>query len=721
MSERETEGMTPEEADAWAEAQAAAEAEEEANAPALELLQREIKALKRKLQHGEGVESLVQRCVAEHYRRPAELLMPPKPTLQGKGTEQVAIAHLSDTQMGKRTASYDSVVGAKRCHLFAKRVVEITEIKRAGSTIKELRLYLGGDMVEGEYGNYPSQPYDIDSSVIEQAMRTCPDIFEGMIYYFLRYFDSIKVIGVPGNHGRGASRHQTRHNLTNWDRVCYLVLRDRILGSDVKAKEKCECGSKRMWKNCCGKEIRKRVTFDIAEEFWCLDRVWDWGNLIVHGDQIRGWAGIPYYGVCMPTTHEILTQDGWKQFDQLVMGELVLTFDHLTHENRWEPVEGVNVFDYDGDLLRIDRPGEHSVLFTPNHKWPVEDYAGRRTLIEAKDLNTGHWLPLHGYFCGEGETALSPRLAAILGWIVTDGHLRWKGNHCEAVVYQSADNYFEEVQELLANTGRINHHYGEEKTMMCVPCSREDVTEITKDFKQKSDLPAKVTRLSRSAAESKFDAMMKAEARKRNQEFRQNPGPVAEAFQILSVMLGKTAWSTSDKEGCLTMKPRIERRIRPSWGSGIQKEYYQGKVWCPTTKSGTWWVRHNGMVLPTGNSKKTHGWADAMPKDWDNLLFGHFHTYAAGTINYRRWFCNGTTESANSYALEELASAGPPSQRLLFMTQKHGIISDHQIFLEDDRAPIMQRKFKQAALEYGQANIQNMLDVLFTGDDPQQE
>ena len=382
--------------------------------PEVMLLQREIKSLKRQLRHGEGAETLIRRCVEHHYRRPPELILPPKPKDLGVGTEQVAVAHLSDTQMGKRTASYDSVIGAQRCHRFAQKIVEITQIKRAGSTIKELRLYLGGDMVEGEYGNYPSQPYDIDSPVIEQAMRTCPDIFEGMIYFLLRYFDKVHVVGVPGNHGRGASRHQTRHNLTNWDRVCYLVLRDRILGSEVKAKEKCECGSKKWWKNCCGKDIRSRVTFDIAEEFWCLDRVWGWGNLVVHGDQIRGWAGIPYYGV----------------------------------------------------------------------------------------------------------------------------------------------------------------------------------------------------------------------------------------------------------------------------------------------------------------QKKTHGWADAMPKDWDNLLFGHFHTYAAGTINYRRWFCNGTTESSNSYALEELASAGPPSQRLLFMTQKHGIISDHQIFLEDDRRPIMRRKFDQAALEVGKERVQEMLEMLFADQGP---
>lgn len=403
----EHDGLSEEEADKLIDEQG----DDDPDSTAIELLQREITALKKKLQHGEGIESLVRRCVAEHYKRPLDLILPPKPKDLGKGSEQVAIAHLSDTQMGKRTATYDSVVGAKRCHKFAQKVVEITDVKRAGSTIKELRLYLGGDMVEGEYGNYPSQPYDVDSPVIAQAMRTCPDIFEGMIYYFLRHFDRVHVACVPGNHGRGASAKQTRHNETNWDRVCYLILRDRVLGSEIKSTQPCACGSKRMWKNCCGKEIRRRVTFDVADEFWCLDRVWSWGNLIVHGDQIQGWAGIPYYGV----------------------------------------------------------------------------------------------------------------------------------------------------------------------------------------------------------------------------------------------------------------------------------------------------------------QKKTHGWADAMPKDWDNLLFGHFHTFASGTINYRRWFANGTTESSNTFALEALAAAGPPSQRLLFMTEKNGVISDHQIFLEDDRAPIMMKKFKQAALEYGQVNIQSMLDVLWGG------
>lgn len=385
--------------------------------PDVKLLRRENQALKRKLTEGLGSESLIRSCCESLYVRAPELTMPPRPKSIGKGTVQVAIAHISDTQLGKNTITYDPVVCGQRLRAYAQRVVEITEVKRSGSKIEDLRLYLGGDMVEGEIGNYPSQPYDVTSSVIRQAMREAPDIFEAMIYYLLRYFKNIHIVGVPGNHGRGASRHATRHTETNWDRVFYWILHDRILGSETRAEEICSCKSnnsgrkkRKKYKDCCGKEMRKRVTFDIPEgdQFWVMDRVWGWGNLIVHGDQIRGWSGIPYYGV----------------------------------------------------------------------------------------------------------------------------------------------------------------------------------------------------------------------------------------------------------------------------------------------------------------SKKVAGWADCMPKDWDNLLFGHFHTFASGTINHRRWFANGTTESSNTYALEQLASAGEPCQRLLFMTEKNGVVSDHQIFLEDNRLPIMQRKLQQAVSEFGVESVQSMLGAL---------
>lgn len=362
-------------------------------------LRSELRGLKRRLLESKGLVNTIREIVAEEYSEPPKLILPPVPKLLGRGTEMVPIVHASDTQLGKVTNDYDSTVGAERLRLFAKKVVELIEIQRQHHKIDELQLYLGGDMVEGETGNYPSQSFDVDSSVLRQAMKHAPDIFEAMIYYLLKYVRKINVKCVPGNHGRGAPRSAVRHKETNWDSVFYWLLHDRVIGSDLAPR----------------KRMRERVTFEIPEgdQFWVIDRVKGWGNLLVHGDQIKGWAGIPYYGI----------------------------------------------------------------------------------------------------------------------------------------------------------------------------------------------------------------------------------------------------------------------------------------------------------------QKKVHGWSDAMPMDWDYLFFGHFHTFASGTQNYRRWFCNGTTESSNSFALEELAAAGLPSQRVVFMTEKHGVVSDHQVYLTSDKdkeshLPLMKRRVKRSVKEMGADEFRTILDVI---------
>jgi len=362
--------------------------------PEIRRLQKQIKALNREIMENGGTEKLVRECCSELYQdRPTDLTMPKSPKKQGKGPVQAVIAHMTDTQLGKITNSYDCTVAERRLMFFAQKVVQITDIKRKDSKITDLHLYLGGDMVEGEYGNYPSQPYDVSSSVIRQALVDAPDIFEPIIYFFLKHFERIHIFCVPGNHGRGGPHGATKHNETNWDRAFYWILRDRVLGSDNAPKE----------------NMRARVDFFVPEgdQFWAFDRVLGWGNLLVHGDQIRGWAGIPFYGV----------------------------------------------------------------------------------------------------------------------------------------------------------------------------------------------------------------------------------------------------------------------------------------------------------------QKKSHGWADSMPNDWDHLFFGHFHQIASGSINYRKWYCGGTPETDATYALEALAAAGPPVQRLCFVTEEHGIISDHPVYLEP-QMPVMKKHIHRTITEVGQTDLQRMIEVL---------
>ena len=71
-----------------------------------------------------------------------------------------------------------------------------------------------------------------------------------------------------------------------------------------------------------------------------------------------------------------------------------------------------------------------------------------------------------------------------------------------------------------------------------------------------------------------------------------------------------------------------------------------------------------------GFGKKLLGWKalasrELMP-DFDYAIAGHFHTPTTMYVNDVRLWVNGSTESYNSYAMEQLASMGRPCQWLLF-------------------------------------------------------
>ncbi|MFG0318109.1 MAG: hypothetical protein ACF8XB_12605 [Planctomycetota bacterium JB042] len=661
---------TFEEFQAAEEARAAeAKATTEEEAPDVRRLRQEVSRLQRKLSDSRGGTDIIVDAVRQAIENvPVDLELAKRPRRSRAKSKEIAVLHVSDVQYGKTTSSYSSAIADARLAMLAERVIQLTEMRRTSVAVDELRVYLGGDLVEGEM-IFPGQAHSIDQGVYDQAVMGLPQALARMLLRLAEAFPAVRVVSVVGNHGR-PGRKGEGHPRTNWDRVTSQVTR-----LVVEAALRTE---------------RDRIEFEIPDTFYAVDRVHEWGNLIVHGDQIRGgFAGFPWYG-CVPDDHEILTRSGWRGVDDLIIGEDVLTLDPETHESRWEPVQDVTTYEIDDDVFRLSRPGGHEILCTRDHSWPT--YRGsspdRRGLVKAFELNSNQWLPLHGDFRGQ-ESTLSPRHAAILGWVVTDGHGRWTGNHWEAVVYQSARKHLEAVEELLGNERRplAPSQVATAEDVHAVPVSIEDAQEITRAYRTKGDLPRVVGRLSREAAEAMFDAMLAAEASTcgRSVSFAQKPGPVAEAFHMLSVLVGRTAWPTVDSEGMVRAVPRIGAGVRPSWGGGLETVRFKGRVWCPTTPSGTWWVRgRGGMTMPTGNTaKKAWGWIDTIPEPWDYLWIGHFHTYAETVLNRRVCLANGTTESDNEYAQEQLAAGGDPVQRFAFFSRSKGRVADHPIYLID--------------------------------------
>jgi len=294
----------------------------------------------------------------------------------------------------------------------------------------------------------------------------------------------------------------------------------------------------------------------------------------------------------------ILTKKGWKNCDEVQEGELVLTLDTNTGISHWEPLLHKNIhWENDKEMTSFQRRGV-SVISSDRHRWPVvSTYLEKngkpilhfKTTPELKERADRIQVAAeHGSW--PKASILSPRDAAILGWVVTDGY--FSGN--STYIYQSSKKYLDEIVSL---AGTVPTRHGTDTDFkVCVPIN--DTKEIRRVYQ--GDLRVIVPQLSKEAAEAMWDAMWKAEGCNTDGRFVQNQGHVSDAFQMLSILLGK-AISIDPAKDSLERTHILQgtsKEVR-----GLKRTRYTGRMWCPTTPSQTWIMNYGGRVMFTGNSR----------------------------------------------------------------------------------------------------------------------
>jgi hypothetical protein len=134
-----------------------------------------------------------------------------------------------------------------------------------------------GDMVTGEI-IFPGQAFEIDASLIEQSFGVAR-VMRDFLCDLAADFETIHVIGLPGNHGRLGTKHNPYHPDSNADRISYLV-----------AQEATAQIPSITW------TIPRADQSDSGRIL--VDRIGNYGTLLTHGDLFRGgnsFAGLPYY------------------------------------------------------------------------------------------------------------------------------------------------------------------------------------------------------------------------------------------------------------------------------------------------------------------------------------------------------------------------------------------------------------------------------------------
>jgi hypothetical protein len=278
--------------------------------------------------------------VKEHAKQ--IVVKPPKEMISRslKRSELVFNPWNSDTQLGKRTPSYNSDIAVNRVEQYTDKIIQHAQDFKSIYPVRKAHVYFLGDIVEGE-GIFPTQPHTIDSSLYEQVAKNGPAIYAAQLRRLLEVFEIVHVTCVIGNHGRLTKFNNPE---TNMDRMLYKIL-EHIFAYEP------------------------RISFDIPDGFgesmfWAVDKIGDYSTLLIHGDQFPSPASTSQYwkkilgwktsGI--PVSFDDVAMGHWHQNTKFTIGTTVVRIAGSTESSNTFAQERIGVMGNASQHLQIIDP-----------------------------------------------------------------------------------------------------------------------------------------------------------------------------------------------------------------------------------------------------------------------------------------------------------------------------------------------------------------------------
>jgi DNA modification methylase len=350
-------------------------------------------------------------------------------------------------------------------------------------------------------------------------------------------------------------------------------------------------------------------------------------NIEYAGFEIRdmiAWV----YG-CVPEETKILTKKGWKEYTSLKKGEHIFSFNPITNKIESDEVKEVYEYRYKGEMIKLKNDNTEQLL-TPNHRIYCKEEFREQKNYDRKWYCPDNWswkyaeqiknygkynLPLGAVY--DGYLSIGIDFSSLLGWILSEGN--FQGNAIN--IYQSSVNYNKVliIKNILDKLKIKYSHYKRKRKY-----KEKDYIEhqfyfsgdIVKQIKEWIPNKKPTFNLLNLKYEEKialFNSLLLGDG-SRGYTFYQNDLKFLEWFQTLCHLIGKQA-RINKKKMCVEVlnNPNTQLQARHLKN---RKEKYDGIVWCPQTKNGTWIAKYKGRIFITGNSgfPKSHNIGVAVDK-----------------------------------------------------------------------------------------------------------
>lgn len=221
------------------------------------------------------------------------------PETSSRRTPEEACLVLSDLHVGLacipeevgNIGNYNKNIFIKRLNNLINSVKKITEIHRNSYKIDTLNIFALGDFVHGSNDAGQWGFLNTEQNIVDQILTIVSEISRSILT-LNKIFKNINFYGVVGNHGR-VSKRGVEKMFVNWDYLCYKYIELALANN-------------------------KNVKFTIPRTPFCEVDVLSNKFLLVHGDSIKSWGGLPVYGMVRAEGRYQNLMQKTKSIDDLV-------------------------------------------------------------------------------------------------------------------------------------------------------------------------------------------------------------------------------------------------------------------------------------------------------------------------------------------------------------------------------------------------------------------
>jgi len=334
---------------------------------------------------------------------------------------------------------------------------------------------------------------------------------------------------------------------------------------------------------------------------------------------------------CLTPDTEILTKTGWKNHDQIKVGELAYSYNLANKILELNPIERIIEKQFNGKLVSLKNNDSIDALVTPEHRVVCSTRTTsnkkysltNEKIIHACDLPTSFTIPITGKFKDQ-KLEINNELLFLIGIILTDGTIHY---------YHNKENYYYEISQSKQPNVRILRkeikkyfgNFGEYIRTRTSEINKRKIKPTTEHTFRFDIIATKEINFWLNYNSNRIPRKIIENASKEQLKILYNGIMFGDGtryktknnYELDRVYCGQNSKFADDvQELCfkiglssvVKLVPQnnqyvvlVSHKRKSAWVRKITTKHYNGLVWDITIKHGAFVARRNGKIFITGN------------------------------------------------------------------------------------------------------------------------